>query len=157
LMALPEKMRGPIMRDALQAGGDVMLSAMQDSASAAFKGSQERTPDSNALDPGMVEADLHTQIQEGKGDFPPRIKVGPSSITGRVVRWQNDGYNLTTHGKSRASRKVIKAIPGKHFIEAAFDESCEAAVQVFLDTLVVGVFGDENDRPVNLSRDVEFG
>jgi len=88
---------------------------------------------------------MHTEIQIGS-QFPPRVKVGPSSIAGHVARWQNNGWILTSHG-SKARRKQIRQIPGKHFLEAAFDESAQDAVDKFLEVLGAGLFGGEGTLP----------
>ena len=157
LAKLSTKVQTGIMRDALQAAGNVLLDAQVANAP---ERTDEEMPDSTALAPGMVKADLHTQIQLGGADRLPRVKVGPSQLTGHVVRWQNDGYNLTTH-RSKSGRKVIKAIPGKHFLEAAFDESAETAVDMFLAVLADGLLGTgaelEGVGPESNSHDVEFG
>ena len=156
LTALPRKLAGAAMRAALQAAGDVMLEAIEAHTP---ERTDEETPDSTSLGPGILKADMHTEIQVNS-KFMPRVKVGPSSIAGHVARWQNNGYNLTTHRRSRAGRKVIRAIPGKHFLEAGFDESAETAVDVFCATLADEVFGtgagSEGAGPEGNSRDVEF-
>ena len=84
-------------------------------------------------------------------------KLGKANKTGRVAYWQNNGWTLTGHGNWR-SRKAIRAIPGKHFLEAAFDESAETATNVFLATLADGLFGTNEglDAPEWNSHDVEF-
>ncbi len=156
LKALPEKLRESAMRKALQAGGDVMLEAYVEHAP---ERTDEPTPGSDSLPPGILKADIRTEIQLGNGNRNSRIKVGPGKIAARVARWQNNGWNLTTHG-SKGNRRVIKAIPGKHFIEAAFDESSETAVDVFCATLgeaLFGTAGEGLDTAENDSHDVEFG
>ena len=153
---LSTKLQTNIMRTALQAAGDVLLDAQ---VAHAPERTDEETPGSDALPPGVLKADLHTQIQMGSQQAP-RVKVGPSTVTGYVARWQNDGFNLTTRG-SKSGRRIIRAIPGKHFLEAAFDESAETAVDMFLATLADGLFGTgaelEGVGPESNSHDVEFG
>ncbi len=127
------------MRAALQAAGNVLLEAQVEQAP---ERTDEETPDGTSLPPGILKADLHTEIQIN-GQSAPRVKVGPSQIAGHVTRWQNSGWNLTSRGKSKSGRKVIRSIPGKHFIEAAFDESAESAVDAFVSTLRDGLFGGE--------------
>jgi hypothetical protein len=145
LMALGEKVRGNIMRRALQAGGDVLAAALEDHTP---ERTDEDTPTSDALPPGIMKADIKTQIQAGSR-LDPRIKVGFGAISAHVAYWQNEGWNLTKggqrkvgkDGKVRGNGKVIRAIPGKHFIEAAFDESAESAVDVFTEALWDLLFG----------------
>jgi hypothetical protein len=143
LRAVPDKLRGEAMRKALQAGGNVLLDAV---FAHTPERTDEETPGSTALPPGVMKADMHTQIQMGSASQPPRIKVGPSSVTGHVARWQNDGYTLTkghreSEKRKNASRRQIKSIPGKHFIEAAFDESAQTAVDMFLAVLGDNLLG----------------
>jgi hypothetical protein len=148
------------MRKALQAAGDVMLSAV-------VAHTPERTDEedsaSNSLPPGVLKADMHTQIQIGRAG-KPRVKVGPSVVTGYVAYRQNNGYTLTSHGSKTGRHPIARKngpnpIPGKHFMEAAFDESAETAVDMFLSTLADGLFGiDEgSSMPESNSHDVEFG
>lgn len=156
LRAMPRKFAGAAMREALQAGGDVLLEAIE--AHAPERNDTE-TPGSDALPPGVLKADLHTEVVIST-QYAPRVKVGPSPVTGHVARWQNNGFNLTTRGRSRASRKVIRAIPGLHFLEAGFDEAAETAVDVFCATLAEAVFGGgsalEGVGAESKSPDVEF-
>ena len=154
---LAVKVQSDIMRAALQAAGDVLLEAQ---IAQAPERTDEETPGGDSLPPGALKQDLHTEIQLGTGGRLPRVKVGPSPVTGHVARWQNSGFNLTTHGRSRSRRRVIRAIPGKHFIEAAFDESAEAAVDVFLETLAKRLLDADTVQESAIaggnSLDVEF-
>lgn len=140
LMALGEKVRGNIMKQALQAGGDVMAEALEAHTP---ERTGEETPNGTSLPPGIMKADVTTETQTA-GQYPTaRIKVGFSSISAYVAYWQNEGWNLTKGGQRHIDKrgrvhgngKVIRAIPGKHFIEASFDESAETAVDVFTSTL----------------------
>jgi hypothetical protein len=129
LIDLGEKVAKKALKTALQAAGDTMLEPMVELA-------PEHTEDvgsnSTSLPPGMLKADLHTDVMvSGSGG---NVRVGPSMDTGHVARWINNGWTLTSHGKKR-SRHAIRDIPGKHFLEAAFDESSEEALHVFLDVL----------------------
>lgn len=127
LKDLPEKLAKKAMRNALQAGGDVMLEAM---IAAAPERTDEPTPESNSLPPGVLKADLHTEIKMSKGSA--RVKVGPSQITGHVARWINNGWVLTGHNPGK---KEIREIPGTHFIERAFDESAQKAIDTAIQAL----------------------
>jgi hypothetical protein len=161
LTALPKKLRGAIMAKALQLAGDVMLEAIVVNAP---ERTDEPTPEGDSLEPGILKADMHTEVvvpnsdglvANGRGFSSglPRVKVGPSKIAGHVARWQNNGWNLTSHGKKG---KVIRAIPGKHFLEAGFDESADRAIDVFLDSLWNDLFNTENAGPEWNSLDVDF-
>ena len=135
LAALPTKVQGKVMRDALQAAAEVILAPMK---ALAPERTDEETPDSTSLPPGIMKHDLTTQVQMGT-QYPPRVKIGPTEIAGHVARWQNNGWTLTGHGASRKGRKQIKAIPGKHFMEGAFDEAGEAALETFIEKLGEGI------------------
>jgi hypothetical protein len=118
--------RSQIMGEALQAGGDVMLEALVDHTP---ERTDEETPDSDSLPPGMLKASMTTELQlpneqggykGAKGgviygmNLNPRIKVGPERVGasnrfGRVAYWQNNGWNLTAH----ATRADANAKRGK--------------------------------------------
>lgn len=147
LKALPLKMQGKIMREALQAGGDTLAECLE---SYTPERTDEETPEGTSLPPGILKADIKTEIQLGNGTYPPRIKVGFTKISRHVARWQNDGWNLTKGGQRHVGKdgrvhgngKIIRVIPGKHFIEAAFDESAESAIGEFLDKLAERLIDD---------------
>lgn len=128
LNQLPKKVQKRMLRKAAQAAGDTILIPLE---ALAPERTDEETPGGNALPPGILKADLHTQVvvrPEGV-----EVKVGPGEIAGHVARWQNNGWTLTSHRKD--GHKKIKDIPGKHFFEAAFDEAGEKAVDVFCQVL----------------------
>jgi hypothetical protein len=156
LKALPAKLAERAMRAALHAAGDVMLDAV---VAHTPERTDEEMPNSDSLPPGILKADMHTEVLVG-GSYAPRVKVGPSKIAGHVARWQNNGYTLTSHGRSKSGRRAIRAIAGQHFLEAGFDESAETAVNMFCATLGDELFGAgaelENARPNDNSFDVEF-
>jgi HK97 gp10 family phage protein len=127
LKALPKKVAKAKLQKALQLGGEVILEAMIANAP---ERTDEPTPDGDSLPPGVLKADLHTQVSSHEDGGS--IKIGPSTITGHVARWVNNGWALTGH---KPGKKQIKEIPGKHFIERAFDESAEKAVNAFLTAL----------------------
>ena len=129
LSKLPDKIQKQYVSKALQAAGDVILEAM---VAKAPERTDEETPDSNSLPPGILKADLHTQVVIGtKG---ARVKVGPTDVAGHVARWQNNGWTLTSH-KGKGGKKAIKDIPGKHFIEGALDEAGQAALDAMANSL----------------------
>jgi hypothetical protein len=131
LRALPEQMSKNYVNSALQAGGDVILASMKELAP---ERTDEATPDGTSLPQGILREDLHTQVTVSS-DGASRVKIGPTDIAGHVCRWQNNGWMLTSHGKSKAGRKQIRQVPGKHFIEAAMDEAGQAAVDALVHSL----------------------
>lgn len=130
LSKLPDKVQKRLVVNALHSAGDVMLSAMKAHTP---ESTDEPTPGSDSLPPGILREDMHMEVtvSETKG---ARLRVGPTEIAGHVARWVNNGWTLTTH-----SGKKIKDIPGKHFIEAAFDESAQAALDVLTDSIADGI------------------
>lgn len=158
LKKLPNRLARAVAGRALQAAGDVMLDAVQ-------AHTPERTedigPESTSLPPGILKADMHTQIFFARKTGNAGIKVGPSKEIGGLVAYRvNNGWILTAHGaKTKYGQRQIRPIAGTHFLESAFDESIETATAVFLETLADNLFGvDEgNDAPEFDSHDVEFG
>jgi hypothetical protein len=157
LRALPNKLARAVAGRALQAAGDVMLEAVQANAP---ERTDEIGPESTSLPPGILKADMHTQIYFSRKTGNAGIKVGPSKEIGGLVAYRvNNGWILTAHGaKKKYGQRQIRPIAGTHFLEAAFDESVEVATAVFLETLADNLFGvDEgNDAPEGNSHDVEF-
>jgi hypothetical protein len=141
LSKLPTKLQTRILKQALQAGGDVILEEMR---TLAPERTDEDTPDSTSLPPGILKADLQTQVTVST-TTGANVKIGPGEIAGRVAKWQNNGYNLTTHGKKRG-RKVIKAVPGKHFIEGAMDTAGQKALDAMIGTIVQALTEDNGDE-----------
>jgi hypothetical protein len=130
LTALPTKVAGRILRDALQAGGDVLLESMK---ALCPQSTDEPTPESNSLPPGILREDLHTQVTVNS-TTGARLRVGPTEITAHVARWQENGWMLTLH-----NGKKVRQIPGKHFMAASVDEAGEAAVDAFVAALADGL------------------
>jgi hypothetical protein len=142
LKALPQRIARSAAGSALQAGGDIMLAAV---VAHTPERTDEETPEQTSLPPGILKADMHTEIQFSRKYGNARIKVGPSKAIGGLVAYrQNNGWILTAHGK--AGRK-IKAMPGKHFLEAAFDESADIAVNTFLGVLGENLLVGEDAEP----------
>lgn len=136
LSSLPLKVQKKIVGKALQAAGDVVLVRMKVLCPERV---DEPTPDSTSLPPGMMRMDLQTAVNVSES-HGAEVRIGPGQIAGHVARWVNNGWNLTRGGRRRVRKdgravgrgKVIKTIPGQHFIEAALDEAGQAAV----DTMV---------------------
>jgi hypothetical protein len=140
LSKLSDKVQKEFVTKALQAAGDVILQAM---VTLAPERTDEQTPDSTSLPPGILRADLHTQIIVGSSGA--RVKIGPTEVAGHVARWQNNGWILTGHGKSKGGRKRIKDISGKHFIEQATDEAGQAALDAAVASLTESLAGTGTD------------
>ncbi len=138
LSALPEKVQKKALQKALQAAGDVMLAAVVIHTP---ERTDEPTPDSTSLPPGILKADMHTQVTVNQTSGAV-VKVGPTSIGGHVGRWQNNGWDLTVGGRKGKGGKVIRQIPGKLFMEAAFDESSPTALSTFYESLGSAINGD---------------
>jgi hypothetical protein len=132
LTALPTKVAGRIMKDALQAGGDVLLASMK---ALCPERTDEPTPDEDSLPPGILREDLHTQVTV-TSTTGARLRVGPTDIAAHVARWQENGWMLTLH-----NGKKVRQIPGKHFMAASVDEAGEAAVDAFVARLAEGLNG----------------
>jgi HK97 gp10 family phage protein len=130
LKALPEKVAKKYMMKALQTAGNVLLDAM---VSLAPERTDEKTPNGDSLPPGILKYDLHTQtiLQDDGG----KVRVGPSGIAGHVARWQNDGWMLTGHKPGKKRIHEVADQPGKFFMQRAFDESGEAALEAFTNDL----------------------
>lgn len=155
LLSLPQELSGPVIVDCLQAAGDVMLGALVDHTP---ERADEDTPESTALPPGVMKADMTTEVVFREGKIPA-VKVGPTELTGRVVYWQNEGYDLVKGGyrkqvlnrkgqptgRTRGPGKLIKHISGTHFMEAAFEESSETAVDTLVETLGQRLFGSSDN------------
>lgn len=129
LAALPEKVARKYARDALQAAGDVMLAAM---VAHCPERTDESTPNSNSLAPGVLKESLTTQVQMGTR-LPPRVKVGAPSETSHVAWWIENGFE---------SVKGKRHIAGKHFMAAAFDESATRSAEVMLEKLSSSLNGE---------------
>jgi hypothetical protein len=157
LEQLSRRAAGKVMLDALQAGGNVMLEAV---VTHTPERTDEETPEGTSLPPGILKADMHTQVGLSKKTGTGFVKVGPSKDIGGLVAYrQENGWTLREHGgaRVRGQHKAIRDIPGKHFMATAFDESAEAAVDAFVDALGNLLGYGENSLPEGNSRDVEFG
>ena len=118
---LSQRAAGQVMRDALQAAGNVMLEAV---VAHTPERTDELTPEQTSLPPGVLKADMHTQVGLSKKTGTGFVKVGPSKDIGGLVAYrQENGWTLTEHGGkvTHGRREPIRDIPGKHFLAAAFD------------------------------------
>ena len=129
LAAMPLKFAKGVIREALQAAGDVMLAPMKALC-------PERTDDiedsgSNSLEPGVLRESLTTQVIVG---LLPRVEVGAPIETTRQAWWIEDGFDQL---------RAKKHIEGKHFMAGAFDESAEEAVNVLMAGLAKVLESDQ--------------
>jgi hypothetical protein len=131
LKALPEKTRRGAVRQALQRAGDVMADAIAEEAP---ERTDTPTPDSNSLPPGILKADISSQVQL-KAKLPPRVKVGATEIASRVAWWIEQGFD---HKRGNVH---VDANP---FMARGFERSITAATTVFLDSLSTALTADVN-------------
>jgi hypothetical protein len=129
LAELPLKVSKRYMRKALKVAGDIILAS---TVALAPERTDETTPGGRSLPPGILKRDLCSKVTVTE-NFAG-VKIGPTEIAGHVCKWQNNGWELTTHGR-RKSRKKIRQIPGKHFMEAGADEASAKAVDAFVQSL----------------------
>lgn len=130
LAKLPDHVQTRVLKNALESAGDVILEAIKAHTP---ERTDEPTPGSNSLPEGILREDMHAQVivSETKG---AKLRVGPTDIAGHVARWINNGWALTSH-----DGRKIRDIPGKHFIEAGFDESAQGALDAMTDALAEGI------------------
>ena len=138
LAKLPAKVSGRIMKDALQAGGDVILASMKVLAP---EQTNEPTPGSNALPPGILREDLHTQVIVSPTKGAAQVKVGPTEIAGHVARWINNGLDANA---AQTANRLSKSLASTLWKQPC-DEAAEIAVEAFATSLAVGL-EDENEE-----------
>ncbi len=133
LLRLSKRMAGDVMREALQA--DAAMCCLRPHCCSYSRANGRTSLQSKLLlPPGILKADMHTEIQISRKYENARIKIGPSKDiggSGCVPPGKTDGRSRLTG--SAGTR--IRDISGKHFIAAAFDESAGGAVDVFLNAL----------------------
>ena len=148
LMAMPAKLAKRAARGGLQAAGEVMLASM---VALCPERTDEPTPGSNSLAPGVLKESLTTQVQVGTKSTP-RVKVGPPRETAHVAWWIENGFDLISGGRKGKGGRAIRDIEGKdrhidgkHFMSGAFDESAEKAVDVLLEQLRTALDTEDTD------------
>ncbi len=130
LSALPERVSGRILKQALQQAANVVQDAI---VTLAPQRTDEPTPGSNSLPPGILKADIQTNVRITSRDGAV-ARVGPTDLTAHKARWIENGFMLTTHGRKRY-RRQIKQIPGVHFMAGGFDEAAPRALSVLTESL----------------------
>jgi hypothetical protein len=130
------------VRNALQAGGDILLDAM---TAECPERTDEPTPDSDALAPGVLKESLTTQVVIGTR-YNPAVKVGPGIGTGKVAYWVENGFDHIEGGKrGEKGAHVTSHKDANPFMVRSFDSSIGRAVDVMLDNLAATLTQDIND------------
>lgn len=142
LAKLPTRVQKRILRPALEAAGDEILTRMKARVPSKWP---ERTPKTTALPIGIVCEDLHTDVRIGE-TTGANVRIGPTEIAGHVVRWLNNGFHATgrkradnTRRKRKGQEEIGRPIPGLHFVEGAADEGAQAALDILADKIAEGL------------------
>lgn len=156
LAELPQRVARKAMRQALQAGGDVLAEAMEAEAP---ERTDTPTPGSDSLPPGILKADISTQVQIGYKNGA-RVKVGATEIAGHQAWWIENGFDHVEGGASDQSiafrgkygikgnnkaGTVTKHIDANPFMARAFDSSINRAIEATLESLAASLSQDIND------------
>jgi hypothetical protein len=141
LKTLPDKVAGMVVEESLAAGGIVLADAMQTEAP---ERTDEPTPESTSLPPGILKEDISYQIQSKKG-LNPRVKVGCTDVASHVAFWIENGFDVVVHGHKSRAEKQGKYVTAKHtpktgkkhvdadpFMARAFESSIEEATNATL-------------------------
>jgi HK97 gp10 family phage protein len=135
---LPEHVAKGRLKAALTDGASVLLERIVDMAP---ERNDQPTPGSNSLPPGMLRADMTMSVKMSEDGRFGSVRVGPTSDTAHVGRFQNNGYPLVKGGRLRrgarkqknaAKGRVIGYVEGQHFMERAFDEAGQSALNTFM-------------------------
>lgn len=151
LEGLTKKVAAEVLTTALTESGHVMQAAIKQAvADRAPRGASGeprpyRDPNGNSIPPELLAEDIDIDPYINRNGETANVRVGPTELTEHVARWINDGW-VHTHGGKRKSKshpngKGIEdgQIPGTHFIAAGFDESAQAALDLFTGTLAKGI------------------
>lgn len=130
LKAMPQRVARRAVRNALKAGGAVLLEAMK--AECPVR-TDAPTPGSDALPPGILKADLTTTVQVNT-KYPPRVIVGPTSDTAYVAWWIEQGFDHYGGGRKGKGTKG-KHVDANPFLTRAFDSSIQSAVDAMISSL----------------------
>jgi hypothetical protein len=137
LSGLSIKTQTKILANALSKGGAIATAAIKANAAAsAKKDRQTPTPKSNSLPEEIMREDIHAVVKVSEGGA--NCKIGGTELAGYVIRWQNNGWKLTSHGRKR-NRRQIKAIPGRYFIEGGMDESKQEVLDAMIEAIEEGI------------------
>jgi hypothetical protein len=131
LKAMPKRVARRAVRQALQAGGDVLQEAI---AAECPVRTDTPTPGSDALPPGILQADISVQVTVGTKD-DPIVRVGPSRDTAHVAAWIEAGFDHVEGGRKRKGGRVTRHIDANPFILRAFDSSISSAVDAMISSL----------------------
>jgi hypothetical protein len=137
LSKLSVKVQTKIVAGALNKGGAIATVAIKANAAAsAKKNRQPPTPKSNALPEEIMREDIHAVVKVSEGGAS--CKIGGTSLGEHVIRWQNNGWKLTSHGRKR-NRRQIKVISARHFIEGGMDESKQEVLDTMIEAIEEGI------------------
>lgn len=137
LSGLSMKVQTKILNDALSKGGAIAAAAIKEAAAATAKSNRQApTPKSNSLPEEIMREDIQAfvEVSEGRAD----CKIGGTELAFYVIRWQNNGWKLTSHGRKR-NRREIKAIPGRYFMEGGMDESKQEVLDAMIEAIEEGI------------------
>lgn len=151
LEGLAKKVAAEVLTTALTESGSVIQAAIKqavvDRAPRGASGAprEYKDPNGNSIPPELLAEDIDIDPFINRSGESANVEVGPTELTDHVARWINDGW-MHTHGGKRRSTSHPNAkgiedgqIPGTHFMEAGFDESAQAALDVFTGTLSKGI------------------
>jgi hypothetical protein len=151
LSRLEQSLRREIMQDALTQAGVVLAQAQVAHA-------PEKTddiPGGNSLPKGALKSDIVVEVDLEDGPNIQAAKVGPTPDTAYVGRFLEFGHAQLAHGdnyeyeipgangrtrrKHRKHGKVLGFVEPHRWMQPAFDESANAALQKFQDVIVQGI------------------
>jgi HK97 gp10 family phage protein len=133
-----------VIRQGLDAGGDVMRAAIAEAAPV-----RPDLPSEDALPPGALKQDI--EVRRGRFEGLLAVFIGPGKFTRRQAGWVEYGHRLVRGGTSQLVKTffgklkykgpgqevdVVKAHP---FIRPTYEAVREEAVQVAVDTMRRGV------------------
>jgi hypothetical protein len=131
LLELPKRVAKTAVRKALQAGGDVLCDAMKDECPVR---TDEATPGSDALEQGLLQESITTQVMIGT-KYDPKVKIGPGVGTGHVAYWVENGFDHIEGGKRGKGGRVTKHVDANPFMQRAFDSAIGVATDALLESL----------------------
>ena len=94
--------RDKAIRKALRAGAEVEQAAIQGATPVRI---DDGSPNSTALPPGALKADVEITMGRTNDDHSPFAVIGFGKYTKHVARWVNSGHRIVRGGYSRAVKK----------------------------------------------------
>lgn len=124
LKALEVRVREEYIVKAVKAGAREIAVAMVEDAPVL----DEKTPGSDALEPGELRDDIKARERLDKDGFAVAT-IGPGRKTAHVARFVEYGHRLVK------GKKEIGQVPAHPFLRPAFERSEAGAIEKFKDTL----------------------